>query len=352
MLHLLQLAVTPPSPFAVPPLVPPSLEPLPSDWATAERLDTLNMTNFDPTDCVSIKPRVYQDTWCISACSINFCLDDICACGDGAKEKAENIDQEQLDNWGEAEDRERAAHEDGCTVVDCPNGLVADVGKQANETSENNEDFQNGIDNWKEGEDRQKNVDPTKAYPYGLPAAGQQGEEPPKPAQTGGPPFKPADPSTCRSILAAITDEWCVNTCQRLGPPGQCECDPDPQQQKGATGQQQEHATVASAPVKVAPVKTLDAPCISLGPSSSDTNDRWCNLSCVNPNGNCPASMCECDEKKLKAAQGSLSGPAVDRDAEIAERDASIAERKPEVSPDPEASPAPVASPAPADSRH
>jgi len=316
MLHLLQLGYTPPTPFAVPPLVPPALEPLPDDWATAERLDTLNMTDFDPTECVSIQPRVYQDTWCISACLINFCLDDICACGPGAKERAESIDKEQIDNWGEAEDRERGAHQDGCTVVDCPNGLPSDVGKQANETSEENEDYQNGIDNWKEGESRQKNVDPTKAYPYGLPAAGQQGEEPPKPAVNAGPPFKPANPSTCKSIIPeSITDEWCVNTCERLCPPGQCTCDEQ--------AQQQEDAIVPSP----AP-KTLDAPCVSLGATSSDTNDRWCNLSCVNPNGNCPASMCECDEKKLKDAQDTMTAAPVDRDAAIADRDAAIAGRK------------------------
>ena len=307
MLHLVPLAYTPPTPFATPPLVPPALDPLPSNWATAERLDVVNMTNFSPADCVSIQPGTYADTWCISACAINFCLDDVCACGEGAREEADKIKNKNIDDWGEAEDRERM----GCTIVDCPGGLASDVGKQANETSENDADYQNGIDNWKEGEAREKNVDPTKAYPYGLPAVGQQGQEVAKSAEPPRPPFTPVDPATCVSLISSITNEWCVNTCERACPPAQCACD----------GQGQQGVTITPSP---APVKPVIMPCVSLGTTSSDTNDRWCNLSCVNVNGNCPASMCECDEKKLKEAQ---DGMLVDRDAAIADRDASIAER-------------------------
>jgi hypothetical protein len=320
MLHLLPLGYMPPSPFATPPLVPPALDPLPADWATAQKLDMINMTGFDPTECASIQPRVYQDGWCISACLINFCLDDICTCGTDsegrtAKERGEAIDKENMDNWGESEKRERSGD---CTIVSCPGGLPSDVGKQANETSQQNEDYQNGIDAWKEGEDRQKHADPAKAYPNGLPAAGQQGDEPDGGVvkKHAGPPFKPVDPSTCTSLLPkSITDEWCINTCQVLCPPGQCECD------QAEQGQQQEDALVASP----AP-KTASAPCVSLGATgSSDTNDRWCNLSCVNVNGNCPASMCECDEEKLKEAQDAMTAAPVDRDAAIADRDAAIA---------------------------
>ena len=367
MLHLFavqpQTGYTPPSPFATPPLVPPALDPLPADWATAQRLDTINMDDFDPTECASIQPRVYHDEWCVRACLINFCLDDICTCGTDsegrtAKERGEAIDKQNMDNWQESENREKSGD---CTIVSCPQGLPSDVGKQANETSQANEEFQDGIDRWKEGEDRLKNADPNKAYPDGLPPVGQLGGEDTEGGvvkRNAGQPFTPDDPSTCRSLLPdSITDSWCQNTCQALCPPGQCECDGHPakqaQQQEDAAvaspaPQQQEAAPVESPVPKSSAPKTASAPCVSLGPSSSDTNDRWCNLSCVNVNGNCPASMCECDEKKLKAAQDAMAvTPAAkvpERDAAIADRDAAIHEDR-----DPAKTDAPAAN---RDSRH
>jgi len=227
-LFYLSLGVTPPSPFVTPPLVPPVLEPLPSDWATAERLDVLNMTGFNPVDCVSIQPGVYADSWCIQACAINFCLEDICLCGEGAKQESERIAKKNIDDWEGAEDRQRAAHEDGCTVVDCPNGLPSDVGKQDNETTANDQEYQNSIDNWKEGEERQKHVDPKKAYPYGIPPVDQQQAQQEQQASKNRPSraWVPDDPSTCKSIqILSVTDEWCVRTCERSCPPLQCQCE-------------------------------------------------------------------------------------------------------------------------------
>ena len=37
--------------------------------------------------------------------------------------------------------------------------------------------------------------------------------------------FKPADPSTCKSIVDATTDAWCISTCATACLPQQCECE-------------------------------------------------------------------------------------------------------------------------------
>jgi hypothetical protein len=346
MLLVLPLAYTPPSPFMTPPMVPPALEPLPADWATAERLDVLNMTGFNPADCASIQPRVYADTWCVSACAINFCLEDICACGEDAKEKSAAIDKKNMDNWQGAEDKQRAGQKDGCTVVDCPNGLASDVGKQANETSVADQEYQNAIDNWKEGEEREKAVDPKKAYPFGLPPASQQKQQQQQQADENRPTgnFVPPDPSTCKSIMVmSVTDEWCMQTCQRACPPKQCKCDDEPTQESGY---------VPTAPSQVPAINrapeppTAAAPCVSIGPTQTEANDRWCNLSCVNINGNCPATVCECDEEKLKKAQaGITSAQATSSESIVADRDAGIASRDQEVASRKGASPSPSPSP-------
>ena len=37
--------------------------------------------------------------------------------------------------------------------------------------------------------------------------------------------FKPADPRTCKSIVAQVTDDWCISTCATACLPQQCECE-------------------------------------------------------------------------------------------------------------------------------
>ena len=37
--------------------------------------------------------------------------------------------------------------------------------------------------------------------------------------------FKPADPRTCKSIVAQVTDDWCISTCATACLPQQCKCE-------------------------------------------------------------------------------------------------------------------------------
>ena len=40
--------------------------------------------------------------------------------------------------------------------------------------------------------------------------------------------FKPADPRTCKSIVAQVTDDWCISTCATACLPQQCKCEGGP----------------------------------------------------------------------------------------------------------------------------
>ena len=73
-------------------------------------------------------------------------------------------------------------------------------------------------------------------------------------------PFKPADPSTCTSVLDASNDAWCVSTCATACPPQQCKCTGDQAPLVGTTGDAaKEIADTAAAARTDAVSKSLEA---------------------------------------------------------------------------------------------
>ena len=129
-------------------------------------------------------------------------------------------------------------------------------------------------------------------------------------------PFRPDDASTCVSVSASTTDDWCQNTCAKSCPPQICTCEGERKPVKitnkdgtpyigsaaaeavptmGAT-----FPVVSPPPLSTAPAPQLTAKdstsCISV---STSVTDEWCTQSCGTQ---CLASMCACDEAATEAA--------------------------------------------------
>merc|ERR1740117_232771 len=81
-------------------------------------------------DCVPIAVG-YSDFWCSTTCATGSCPEELCKCGDAAKQESKEMIGQVKDNWAEAEKRARAAADSpgGCTVADCPGGLPSNAGK-------------------------------------------------------------------------------------------------------------------------------------------------------------------------------------------------------------------------------
>tara|TARA_B100000795_G_scaffold201077_1_gene154811 strand:- start:665 stop:1810 length:1146 start_codon:yes stop_codon:yes gene_type:complete len=113
-------------------------------------------------DCVPIAVG-YSDFWCSTTCATGSCPEELCKCGDAAKQESKEMIGQVKDNWAEAEKRARAAADSpgGCTVADCPGGLPSNAGKD--EDSQESKEYDKAIDDWKEGEARIKAADPNEA---------------------------------------------------------------------------------------------------------------------------------------------------------------------------------------------
>jgi hypothetical protein len=130
-------------------------------------------------------------------------------------------------------------------------------------------------------------------------------------------PFRPDDASTCVSVIASTTDDWCQNTCAKSCPPQICTCEgerkpvkitnPDGTPYVGSAGAEAVPTMGVMSPVVSPPPLTIPAAapqltakdstsCISV---SSSVTDEWCTQSCGTQ---CLASMCACDEAAAKAA--------------------------------------------------
>ena len=154
-------------------------------------------------------------------------------------------------------------------------------------------------------------------------------------------PFKPSDPSTCTSIVAATTDAWCVSTCANSCPPQQCTCEGDqaplvpessPLDVEGAKAEvvkaakasaqaaaaartEAEAKASAAASSATSDIEAATAVKVSnAGPLAVDsstaqlafkpadastcksivaaTTDAWCVSTCANA---CPPQQCECE---------------------------------------------------------
>merc|ERR1740130_440672 len=130
-------------------------------------------------------------------------------------------------------------------------------------------------------------------------------------------PFRPDDASTCVSVSASTTDDWCQNTCAKSCPPQICTCEgerkpvkitnPDGTPYIGSTGAEAVPTMGATFPVVSPPPLTIPAvvpqltakdstSCISV---STSVTDEWCQQSC---GVQCLASMCACDAAATEAA--------------------------------------------------
>jgi len=130
-------------------------------------------------------------------------------------------------------------------------------------------------------------------------------------------PFRPADASTCYSIIESTDDKWCIATCADSCPPATCACEGDygpviaisatplplvepPPLPKWADGS----GSVAFVPKDA-------SSCLSVAPS---TTDAWCQSTCKT---SCPPQMCVCDAAAFNAtaikaeASSSMGTPKV-----------------------------------------
>ena len=274
-------------------------------------------------DCKPIVPG-YSDFWCATTCAQkDACPKDICMCGKGAKEASDAVFGEIMDNWGEAEKRERsaAATPGGCTVADCPGGLASDIGKNESEK----EEYQKAMDEWKEGEKRVKAADPVAGggYPYGLPPVddGQQQQQQQVPEEM-------VRNSKCQSIgefKNAERDIWCQTTCAltnqaRNCPPQMCECE-------GGSGEQGESG---EAPPEASPLAAPQLPPStkkSLENRDQAVADRDAKI--AERDAEAARILDEKAEREANAPPDPTLEAQAARDAVMAARDEEIASRTP-----------------------
>jgi len=149
----------------------------------------------DPNACKSIVAAT-TDEWCVSTCA-RACPPQQCAC-EGDQEPL--VPDAAAAASGAADARaavERAAKASADAASEAAEAQKADIEKAT-----------------------AAKFAPAPAVPDALAP-----EEATSPTATQ--PFKPSDPSTCKSIVAATTDAWCVSTCLKACPPQQCACEGD-----------------------------------------------------------------------------------------------------------------------------
>ena len=139
----------------------------------------------DPSTCTSIADAA-NDAWCVSTCA-TACPPQQCKC---------EGDSSPLATGGTTGDEAKAN---------------ADVAAAARESAVS------------------KSLDAAEAAKAAIAEASAakiaEAENPAENPATPQDSFKPADPRTCKSIVAQVTDDWCISTCATACLPQQCECE-------------------------------------------------------------------------------------------------------------------------------